>query len=68
MGSGSGHSEGGGSGVSGKRIDTRLIKGGRRREWTHPVVNPPVWRASTILFDSVAEMEAAWPPEDGRPQ
>jgi cystathionine beta-lyase len=29
-------------------------------------VNPPVWRASTILFDSVAEMRAAYPPEDGR--
>ena len=29
------------------------------------IVNPPVWRASTILFDSVAEMHAANPPRDG---
>jgi cystathionine beta-lyase len=49
-------------------MDTRLVKGGRRKEWTHPVVNPPVWRGSTMLFDSVAEMEASWPPQDGRPQ
>ena len=29
------------------------------------IVNPPVWRASTMLFDSVAAMEAANPPRDG---
>jgi cysteine-S-conjugate beta-lyase len=40
---------------------TRLVKAGRRKEWTGPIVNPPVWRASTILFDTVAEMEAARP-------
>jgi len=54
--------------VSGKgdRPDTRLVNAGRRPEWTGGIVNPPVWRASTILFDSVAEMRAAYPPEDGR--
>ncbi|MGQ0559989.1 MAG: PLP-dependent transferase [Sphingosinicella sp.] len=44
---------------------TRLVEAGRKREYTGAIVNPPVWRASTILFDSVAEMEAANPPRDG---
>ena len=48
------------------RTDTRLVAGGRRKEFTSGIVNPPVWRASTILFDSVADMRAAYPPEDGR--
>ncbi|TMJ17100.1 MAG: cystathionine beta-lyase [Alphaproteobacteria bacterium] len=52
--------------MSGKRRDTRLIHGGRRPEWTQGIVNPPVWRASTILFDSVEAMHEAYPPEDGR--
>lgn len=47
------------------RLDTRIVEAGRRREWTRGIVNPPVWRASTILFDSVAEMRAAYPPVDG---
>ena len=38
---------------------TRLVEAGRRKEWTAGIVNPPVWRASTILFDSVAELRAA---------
>jgi cystathionine beta-lyase len=37
---------------------TRLVQAGRRPEWTGGVVNPPVWRASTILYDTVAEMRA----------
>ncbi|RJF85672.1 cystathionine beta-lyase [Sphingomonas cavernae] len=37
---------------------TRLVHGGRRKEWTGAAVNPPVWRASTIQYDSVAEMRA----------
>lgn len=43
---------------------TRLVQAGRRPEWTKDaagtggVVNPPVWRASTILYDSVADMRA----------
>ena len=40
---------------------TRLIAAGRRKEWRGQLVNPPVERASTILFDSVAELEASRP-------
>jgi cystathionine beta-lyase len=35
---------------------TRVVSAGRRDEWTQGIVNTPVWRASTILYDSVAEM------------
>ena len=35
---------------------TRLVTAGRRAEWTQGIVNPPVWRASTILYDSVADL------------
>ena len=35
---------------------TRVVSAGRRKEWTAGVVNTPVWRASTILYDTVAEM------------
>ncbi|MEQ5787253.1 cystathionine beta-lyase [Erythrobacter sp. NFXS35] len=38
---------------------TRLVRGGRRPEWTGPVVNPPVWRASTHLYASDAERRGA---------
>lgn len=37
---------------------TTIVQGGRRKEWTGKVVNPPVWRASTILYDDVAALEA----------
>jgi cystathionine beta-lyase len=43
------------------RPDTRLVHGGRRKEWRGRLVNPPVSRASTILFDSVAELRSAAP-------
>jgi cystathionine beta-lyase len=49
----------------GGRRDTRIIQGGRRREWTQGIVNPAVWRASTVLFDSVEAMRAASPPKSG---
>lgn len=45
----------------GKGKATRLAAAGRRPEWTEPLVNPAVWRASTILFDTVAELKAAKP-------
>ncbi|MGN6268686.1 MAG: cystathionine beta-lyase [Sphingomonas sp.] len=35
---------------------TRLVEAGRRKEWTQGIVNPPVWRASTILYDSIQHM------------
>jgi len=44
---------------------TRLVGAGRRPEWTSlpgqpgGIVNPPVWRASTILFDNVAHLRSA---------
>lgn len=41
------------------RPATRLVQGGRRKEWTGPVVNPPVWRASTHLYESDADRQAA---------
>ncbi|MEQ1539726.1 MAG: cystathionine beta-lyase [Sphingorhabdus sp.] len=39
---------------------TRIVTGGRRSALTGPVVNPPVWRASTHLYDTVADLEAGW--------
>jgi cystathionine beta-lyase len=47
--------------VKGKRPDTGLVHGGRRKEWRGRTVNPPVHRGSTILFDSVEELRAAKP-------
>jgi cystathionine beta-lyase len=44
-----------------RRPDTHLVEAGRRKEWRGPVVSPPVWRGSTVLFDSVDEMRAATP-------
>ncbi len=40
------------------RPATRLVTGGRRPEWTGPVVNPPVWRASTHLYPDEAARNA----------
>jgi cystathionine beta-lyase len=37
---------------------TRVVSAGRRAEWTQGIVNPPVWRASTHLYNSVAELRA----------
>lgn len=39
-----------------KKTETQLVHGGRRDDWTHGIVNPPVYRASTCLFDSYAEL------------
>ncbi len=38
---------------------TRAVSAGRRKEWTQGIVNTPVWRASTILYDTVADLRAA---------
>ena len=40
---------------------TRLVEGGRRKEWRRRLVNVPVERASTILFDSVDGLHASKP-------
>lgn len=50
--------------------ETRLAGAGRRPEWTGipgqagGVVNPPAWRASTILYDDVAHLRAARTAKD----
>jgi len=50
---------------------TRLASAGRRRQWTTMpdapggVVNPPVWRASTHLYDNSADLAGGRPNEDG---
>ena len=43
----------------GKHPATTIVQGGRRNEWTGDgkVVNPPVWRASTILYDDTAALK-----------
>jgi len=46
--------------------DTKIVQAGRRKAWLGGMVNVPVARTSTILFDSVADMEASYPPQDGR--
>ena len=40
------------------RPATWLVEAGRRAEWTQGIVNVPVWRASTHLFESVAALRA----------
>jgi len=47
---------GGGTGKRG--IGTRLVGAGRKPEWTGPAVSPPVWRASTYLYENTAAQEA----------
>jgi cystathionine beta-lyase len=44
-----------------KRQSTILVEGGRRKEWRGPLVNVPVERASTILFDDVAGLGSSHP-------
>ena len=39
--------------------DTKIINAGRDKKWTRGVVNPPVERASTVVFDSVKDMQNA---------
>lgn len=40
---------------------TTVVEGGRRKEWRGPLVNVPIERASTLLFESVAELEGSRP-------
>ncbi len=44
-----------------KKQSTKLVEGGRRREWRGRLVNPPIERASTILFDSTADLHGSRP-------
>lgn len=40
-----------------KKPATKIVTGGRREALTGAVVNAPVWRASTHLYESVADLE-----------
>lgn len=46
--------------------DTRVLNAGRQKKFTGSAVNPTLVRASTIVFDSVAEMQAAASGRDDR--
>ncbi|OAO02884.1 cystathionine beta-lyase [Sphingomonadales bacterium EhC05] len=49
-----------------KHPATQAVTGGRRKIWTKAVVNPPVWRASTHLYNNVADLrEGLNSNEDG---
>lgn len=55
------------NGLDRKEAATKLVGAGRRKEWTGPVVNPPVWRASTHLYENTAVLaEGSRRNEDGR--
>ena len=53
-------------GKSPQAPETRLVTAGRRPEWTGAVVNPPVWRASTHLYENMADLRASRPNQDGQ--
>src|SRR5215213_8475138 len=44
-----------------RKPQTTVVDGGRRKEWRGRLVNPPIERASTILFDSTAELHGSRP-------
>jgi cysteine-S-conjugate beta-lyase len=50
---------GNGSDDSTQQPATRVVRGGRRGEWTGPVVNVPVWRGSTHLYAKDADRGSA---------
>lgn len=70
MGLGQGYAKGNGCGLNPDRPRkkaTQIITGGRKKALTGPVVNVPVWRASTHLYEDVAALEAGKKGnEDGR--
>ncbi len=39
--------------------ETQIVSLGRDKKWTKGVINPPVFRASTMLFDTMEEMRFA---------
>lgn len=47
------------AGAPPRRPATVVAQTGRKREWTQGVVNPPVYRASTCLFPTLAALDAA---------
>ncbi len=56
---------------SDQKPETRLVHAGRKKQWTHleggrGIVNPPVYHASTIVFDTLDQFDAAVrDPDDG---
>jgi cystathionine beta-lyase len=45
--------------VKNMKNETKYIHAGRSKKWTKGIVNPPIFRASTVVYDTVAEMKAA---------
>ncbi|MEZ5648007.1 MAG: cystathionine beta-lyase [Alphaproteobacteria bacterium] len=43
----------------GNRPETRLIHAGRNPREQQGMINPPVWHASTVLFPTMADLEAS---------
>ncbi|WP_087017109.1 cystathionine beta-lyase [Thaumasiovibrio subtropicus] len=41
--------------MSSKKLNTKFVTAGRSKKWTQGLVNTPVSRASTIVFDTVEE-------------
>ncbi|WP_022941265.1 cystathionine beta-lyase [Psychromonas hadalis] len=41
------------------KIETQIVSLGRDKKWSKGVINPPVFRASTMLFDTMEEMRFA---------
>ena len=39
--------------------NTKIVSTGRKKQYTQGVVNPVVQRASTVVFDTVEEMQTA---------
>ena len=71
MGLRQGYAKGARCGLSGsgksRKPATNIIIGGRSKALTGSVVSAPVWRASTHLYDTVADLEAGKTTnEDGR--
>ena len=46
----------GGTSDKSSKPATQAVNAGRRKIWTGAVVNPPVWRGSTHLYDNVADL------------
>ena len=42
-----------------QNLPTRIVTSGRNKQWNQGVVNTPVYRASTVLFDTFEEMYSA---------
>ena len=51
--------------LAGQAIGTKLVHAGRGPGFADGVVNPPIWRASTMLFDSCADLDAGNASPDG---